>query len=84
MSKMKRHIPSEHNPDKMCRLCLVEDPVEEMIDIFESSEVSLTVKIMACAGLEVCLFYFACAISKYLRVKRKFSKYNNIYIGYKD
>lgn len=56
MSKMKRSIVSEHNPDKMCRLCLVEDPVEEMIDIFESSEVSLTVKIMACAGLEVCFF----------------------------
>lgn len=39
--------------DRMCRLCLVDGPEKDMVEIFDSAEVSLTVRIMACAGLEV-------------------------------
>lgn len=42
------------NASKMCRLCLVDGPEEDMVEIFDSNEVSLTVRILACAGLDVC------------------------------
>lgn len=44
----------ESNTNKMCRLCLKPASTETLVDIFDSStETSLTIRIMACAGLEV-------------------------------
>lgn len=48
-SKMKT-VRSE----SMCRLCLTECNDGDSINIFDADEQSLTVRIMACAGLEVC------------------------------
>lgn len=42
------------NTNQMCRLCLKPATTESLVDIFDSStETSLTIRIMACAGLEV-------------------------------
>lgn len=42
---------------KMCRLCLTQSSEDELIDIFENSnDVSITIRIMACAGLEVSVY----------------------------
>lgn len=46
------------NTNKMCRLCLKPATNENLVDIFDSStEISLTIRIMACAGLEVIHFH---------------------------
>lgn len=42
------------SPESMCRLCLTECIDGDSINIFDADEQSLTVRIMACAGLEVC------------------------------
>lgn len=41
--------------DGMCRLCLSQCDDENSVEIFYTNDQSLTVRIMACAGLEVCL-----------------------------
>lgn len=39
--------------DKMCRLCLNKFDAQNAVDIFDTND--LSIRIMACAGLEVCL-----------------------------
>ena len=39
----------------MCRLCLCSCTNENSVEIFFTNDLSLTVRIMACTGLEVCL-----------------------------
>lgn len=42
--------------NEMCRLCLIKP--SKLLDIFESSSnLSIPMRIMACAALEVCLFF---------------------------
>lgn len=38
----------------MCRLCLSSCTDENSVEIFFTNDLSLNVRIMACAGLEVC------------------------------
>lgn len=41
--------------NEMCRLCLIKP--SKLLDIFESSSnLSIPMRIMACAALEVCIF----------------------------
>lgn len=49
---------NEASLDGMCRLCLGQCDDENSVDIFDLQDSSLTVRIMACAGLEVCYDYF--------------------------
>lgn len=44
-----------HTTERMCRLCLCQCEDENSVEIFFSNDLSLTVRIMACSGLEVCL-----------------------------
>lgn len=54
---MKTDIQSTNSSisDEMCRLCLNHCDDENSVEIFFSNDLSLTVRIMACAGLEVSL-----------------------------
>lgn len=48
------HSSSNFILDGMCRLCTSQCYDENSVEIFDINEQSLTVRIMACAGLEVC------------------------------
>lgn len=55
---MKTEIQSSSNStisNGMCRLCLSHCDDENSVEIFNNNYQSLLVRIMACAGLEVCL-----------------------------
>lgn len=53
MAKREK-LNDEVNTDTMCRLCLTNCDVDNSLFIFDANNTSLTVRIMACAGLEVC------------------------------
>lgn len=46
-------ISKNVNTDVMCRMCLLQCDAENLLLIFDPNDESLTVRIMACAGLEV-------------------------------
>lgn len=55
---MKAEMQTTENAnvsDGMCRLCLGQCNNENSVEIFYTNDQSLTVRIMACTGLEVCL-----------------------------
>lgn len=52
--KTSKTQESEANVNLLCRLCLNHCDNENSNDIFDSKDFSLTLRIMACAGLEVC------------------------------
>lgn len=69
---MKTEMQTSDNAivsDGMCRLCLSHCEDENSVDIFFTSDQSLTVRIMACSGLEVCLqFVYIFSIRKYSHI----------------
>lgn len=57
--KTKAQCINNSISDAMCRLCLNIGDDENSVEIFDPNETSLTVRIMACAGLEVCSLSFS-------------------------
>ncbi|XP_031631285.1 zinc finger protein 12-like [Contarinia nasturtii] len=53
MMKTENQSSSTTISDGMCRLCTVQCDDENSVEIFDINEQSLTIRIMACAGLEV-------------------------------
>lgn len=55
--KTESESQSTLNTETMCRLCLCQSGDENSVEIFFTNDLSLTVRIMACAGLEVCWLF---------------------------
>lgn len=59
MNKTSVVVTKEVDINEMCRLCL--NIPSKLLEIFESSSnLSIPMRIMACAALEVCNFHFYC------------------------
>lgn len=79
--KTESESQSTLNTETMCRLCLCQSGDENSVEIFFTNDLSLTVRIMACAGLEVCWLFIILDDQHDLNVKKKNSNNFNINLG---
>lgn len=74
MMKTENSIIQQLNA--MCRLCTTQCDDENSVEIFDSSEHSLIIRIMACAGLEVCFLFYSSLSVHFSFTSKKKTKYN--------